>query len=149
MNHDPEKINFLELLTITGSALFIAVLGVSNLAGGQPTGLLFIGLAVVLLWSLLPLLHNGVRAPTQWERVRAWMNLRPILIGVLGFALVAAIATYGPRMMPILTQEMKIALTAAILIWVAALGYTIFRAQRRQEDDSTYKKRIGWQDPTE
>src|ERR1700753_571008 len=112
MTPEPEKINLIDalsglLLTIVFATASVATL----LSNKQIAGVILSALTLLFAWGVIKAVRRGVRPPTQWERVRAWMNLRPILIGVLGFALVAAIATYGPRMMPILTQEMKIAPT--------------------------------------
>jgi hypothetical protein len=151
MNHDRDKASILDVLVMLLMAVyFTGMTTLMLLSGGLIPGLALGALALLATWSLIKNLRYGVRLPTRWEWFKAWMSVRPALIGAAGLAFFMALVTYGP---PKLTEEMKIALTGSILVWGIMLAITIWRAprprRRGHEDDASYKKRIGWKGPDE
>ena len=145
-----DKSNILDVLAMMLLIVFFAGISTFSLVnGGLMPGLLFGALALLVTWLLIRDLRWGVRPPNRWEWFRTWMTVRPVVIGVIGAAVLFAILAYGREDMPNPPDEVGIMLTGGALVWALLIFYTIFRAPRRQEADSEYKKRMGWRDSKE
>lgn len=71
-----------------GLTVLFTWLAVLGLAGGRnPQHMVTTGFAALLGVLTINDLRSGVRPPNPWERFRAWMSLRPVLIGTAGIAL--------------------------------------------------------------
>lgn len=143
-----EKIDILTLLIMLFFFLLVTVEAVIGwTTGAVAQGVITTLLAVVIGAALVMELRQGVRSLLPFERFRAWMSLRPIIIVFGGLGLMAlAVQVVFPATID-WPQPMKVVLVIVpLLIWGVSVVYTLVRAPRRREPDSAYKRRIGYKD---
>ena len=148
MNHDRDKASILDVLLMMLLIVFFTGMATFSLLGGGLFPALLLGsLGLLITWLLIRDLRYGVRPPTRWEWFKAWMNVRPILIGAIGFAFFMSLLSIDRDTITVSNDTFGIVITGITLVWGGLLFYSMWRAQRpRLEDDATYKKRIGWKD---
>ncbi len=142
-----DRTNILILIATLARTLFFAGLAALGLASGSlPMSIVFGGLTLVPLWSLRSDLKHGVRPPNRWEWFKAWMRVRPVLIGVVGVAAFMGLLTYGVEI-PVSTRQAAAPILAGLtLVWAGLIFYTISRARGRRETDEAYRKRMRYLD---
>lgn len=141
-----DKTNVLDILLMCFMLLLFGGLATAGwLTGSLPQALITTGIALLILYALVGALRKGVRPPDPYERFKAWMSLRPLLIGVAGIGLLLiATQTIFPATRDAPQEAKAGLLIIPVLIWVVAIFYTIWRAPRRYETDAAYRRRVGY-----
>jgi sugar phosphate permease len=140
-----EKVNVLDIVLFV---ILIIMFGASALVGvqaGEVLGSLFLGgLAGLCAWLMARDLRKGVRAPTRYEWFKAWMILRPLLIGAIGLLVITAVISDKANW----TRRETIVplLLVFVVVWGAAVAFALWRAPHRREGDMRYKKRMGYKE---
>ncbi len=140
------KTSILEILFMFGVFVLFAALAVVGWTKAQ-TGPALIGSAVALLclWILISDLRKGVRAPTHYEWFKAWMNMRPVIIGFGGIGLMVLAAQFVFPVTKEWPEPIKVVLVLTpVLVWAGAVFYSMWRAPWRHESDTAYKRRVGY-----
>ena len=146
---DRDKTNILDVLATLLLIIVCTGISASLFRNDWCGGLLFSVFALFLIWTFIVQVRKGVRPPTRWEWFKAWMTVRPIVIGAIGAAVLLGILVYGRDIIGKPSDVVEIVLTGGALIWAFVIMYTVWRAPHRHEANATYKKRIGWQGPDE
>lgn len=142
-----ERVSILGVIAeILMTILFGGIALVALVSGSLLAALFLGGLAALCGWALWGDLKAGVRKPNAWERFSAWMLIRPILVGGVGFMVFAGVMRVAP---PLTDENRGIGVLLLLLgmgVWIAALVYTLWQVQGRLESDAAYKKRVGYQE---
>lgn len=91
--------------------------------------------------------HNTPR----YQRFKIYMNLRPIVVGIIPFVAFWVLMALFPDELPQLGEPnlTPMLCTIVTLIWAVVLFYVIWRAPRPQrwhESDEAYRQRVGYQE---
>ena len=77
----------ISILSLVGSLLFIIILGflaVLNINTGHGVaGIVCGGIMALMVYMLASDCRGGIRRPNTWEWFKAWMCVRPVLVGAL------------------------------------------------------------------
>jgi uncharacterized membrane protein HdeD (DUF308 family) len=133
-----ERVNIVSVIAETIMTILFGGIAFVAPVSGSLLGALFLGSLTALCgWALWEDLKKGVRKPNTWERFSAWMFIRPILVGVAGFLAFNAVM----QLVPPLTDENRgmgvLILLLGLGLWIAALVYTLWHVQGRDESDAT------------
>jgi hypothetical protein len=150
MNRDRDKASILDVLAMLVIIVFFAGSSAAGLTSSVNIGSLLLGgLALLITWFLIKDLRRGVRPPTRWEWFKAWMIVRPVLIGAAGFAFFMSFLNYDRSTFLMDNDTFGMIMVGIALIWGVLIFYTIWRAPHRRESDAAYQKRMRWKDPEE
>jgi hypothetical protein len=140
-----EKVNVLDIVLFIILIALFGVPALMTLLAGEVLGSLFLGgITLICGWLMVEDLRKGVRAPTRYEWFKAWMTVRPVVVCVVGIGAILAIVS--PPMNPLEREAAVPLLLLVVLIWVAALIFTLWRAPHRRESDAGYKRRVGYKE---
>jgi hypothetical protein len=143
-----DKTNILDVLLFTVLTIGFAVIALFNWRGGEVIGgLVLTGLMLLCGAATVDGLQRGVRPPTSWERFKAWMVLRPVLIGGVGIVVFLQLPADLGSALPALPHDTAAGLLViGLLVWAISIGYTLWRAPHRFEADAAYRRRIKYRD---
>jgi hypothetical protein len=99
-------------------------------------------LSLLWVYRLWDILQNGLRAPTRFEWFKSWMNLLPVLVGLLGIGIIYLFALYGRDLFGEAVFEslaVMLALMLFAVIYFALIIYLALRAPWYSESDEAYK----------
>ena len=138
--------NILDVIFMIAGLLLFGGFAIVGMVRGQIVQAVVTSvLALLTLIALISALNEGVRRPTAYEIFRAWMTLRPVIIGVVGLGLLAFAVQYVFPATLSWPQAAKVTLVLVpLLIWAGLIIYTIGRAPRRHEADAAYRRRVGY-----
>jgi len=139
----------ISILNLIGLLLMILIFGFAALlnmtAGRWLVGVLSVGITVFLTLALASDCRHGIRGATAWEWFKTWMCVRPPLAGLLGVAVIFALAQSLPTSPFPLHSGDNLYVGGIVLLtvmWAALVFYLIWRAPHRFETDEQYKRRI-------
>lgn len=145
---DKGKTSILNILFWIGLVgLFGVLAAVGWISGQMAPALLGTGVTLIGLYALRTDLAKGVRRPTDYEWFKAWMLIRPVVVVALGIGLLwIAVQQVLPTMSGWDENIRGMMFVIPALIWFATVFFTIWKAPRRYESDSDYRRRVGYQD---
>jgi hypothetical protein len=97
---------------------------------------------------LVAMFRQGFRAPTHYERFKALMTVRPVIIGLVGAGLGVLALKYVFPVTESWPDGVKATLVLVpTVLWAGAVFYTLLRSPHRFESDAAYKRRVGYEEP--
>lgn len=148
MTMNSNKINIFDLIPMAVGLIVFGGLSVTGWMRGAILQALFTSaLTVLVVVALVGMFRQGFRSPTRYERFRAWMIARPVLIGLIG----AGLAVLAIKFVFPVTEHWPDGVKAVFVLvpalsWAGSVFYTLWRAPRRFESDAAYKRRVGYGD---
>jgi hypothetical protein len=143
------KNNILDLVPMVAGLLLFGGLAVTGwLTGAILQALIASAFTVLIGAVLVGMFRQGFRAPTRYERFKAVMTMRPVIIGLVGAGLgVLAIKYVFPMTEGWPDGVKAIFVLVPTALWAGAVFYTLVRSPHRFESDAAYKRRVGYEEP--